>query len=147
VAHPPLRFPLPPVCPLLLIPPRVLSCRYREIMFPFFGRPYMGSFSRARHSPVSLGMGVRCLSVNILSVAMWEFVRVLLEVYSTEVRQCSDLPANGTMMNGSFRVELANRHVKLRRRSKCDSFVRNHICGPLCSGMSHSSCVLRSYSD
>ena len=32
-------------------------------------------------------MTARCFSVNILSVAMWEFVRVLLEVYSTEVRE------------------------------------------------------------
>lgn len=56
-------------------------------MLPFLDRPYMGSFSRPRYSPVSLGMTARCFSVNILSVAMWEFVRVLLEVYSTEVRE------------------------------------------------------------
>jgi len=65
------------------------------IVLPFLDRPYMGSFSRPRHSPVSLGMTARCFSVNILSVAMWELVRVLLEVYSTEVRECLILLCGG----------------------------------------------------
>lgn len=45
----------------------------------------MGSFARSKYSPVTFGMMIRCFNVNMLSVAMWEFVRVLLETYSTEV--------------------------------------------------------------
>lgn len=45
----------------------------------------MGSFARAKHSPVTFGMALRSLTLNILSAAIWEFVRVLLQVYATEV--------------------------------------------------------------
>jgi hypothetical protein len=45
----------------------------------------MGSFVRAKNSPVSFALIFRVLSVNSLSAAVWEVVRVLLVVYLSEV--------------------------------------------------------------
>lgn len=62
----------------------------------------MGSFARARHSPITLGLTWRGLALNIASAAIWEFMRVLLEVYSTEPIVMSSFASdsNATLLSG-----------------------------------------------
>jgi hypothetical protein len=45
----------------------------------------MGTFVRAKYSPVTLGLIFRTLTVNLLTALTWESMRVLFEVYTSEV--------------------------------------------------------------
>ena len=49
----------------------------------------MGTFVRAKYSPVTLGLIYRTLTVNLLTALAWETMRVLFEVYTSEVRSSS----------------------------------------------------------
>lgn len=81
MAHHALFHAIPPVCSS----PSSLFLSDVDAGVALWISPYMGSFARAKYSPATWEMMVRCLNVNLLCVAIWEFVRVLLEVYSTEV--------------------------------------------------------------
>lgn len=48
-------------------------------------RPYMGTFVRAKYSPITLGLISRTFTVNLFTALAWETMRVLFEVYTSEV--------------------------------------------------------------